>query len=89
MPISRDTVDSATNKDMMKEDREETSFDEPCYFTFFPAIFCLLGRKVGVSRAQLILCISVIITIFMATIGFFEVGSNNIGNIVTIIAVCS
>ena len=30
-----------------------------------------LGRKVGVSGAQLITCISVIITTFMAIIGFF------------------
>ena len=36
------------------------------------------GRKVGVSGAQLITCISVIITTFMATIGFLEVGLNNI-----------
>ena len=36
------------------------------------------GRKVGVSGAQLITCISVIITTFMATIGFFEVGLNNV-----------
>ena len=36
------------------------------------------GRKVGVSGAQLITCISVIITTFMAIIGFFEVGLNNI-----------
>ncbi len=36
------------------------------------------GRKVGVSGAQIITCISVIITTFMATIGFFEVGLNNV-----------
>lgn len=36
------------------------------------------GRKVGVSGAQLITCLSVIITTFMATIGFLEVGLNNI-----------
>ena len=36
------------------------------------------GRKVGVSGAQLITCISVIVTTFMATIGFFEVGLNNV-----------
>lgn len=38
----------------------------------------LFGRKVGVIGAQLITCISVIITTFMATIGFLEVGLNNI-----------
>ena len=38
----------------------------------------LFGRKVGVSGAQLITCICVIITTFMATIGFLEVGLNNI-----------
>ena len=37
-----------------------------------------LGRKVGVSGAQIITCLSVIITTFMAIIGFFEVGLNNI-----------
>ncbi len=36
------------------------------------------GRKVGVSGAQLITCLSVIVTTFMATIGFFEVGLSNI-----------
>lgn len=38
----------------------------------------LFGRKVGVSGAQLITCLSVTITTFMATIGFIEVGLNNI-----------
>ncbi len=36
------------------------------------------GRKVGVSGAQIITCLSVIITTFMATIGFFEVGLSNV-----------
>ena len=36
------------------------------------------GRKVGVSGAQLITCLSVIIVAHMATIGFLEVGLNNI-----------
>ena len=36
------------------------------------------GRKVGVSGAQLITCISVIITTLLAIIAFFEVGLNNI-----------
>ena len=36
------------------------------------------GRKVGVSGAQLITCLSVIIVAYMATIGFLEVGLNNI-----------
>ena len=36
------------------------------------------GRKVGVSGAQLVTCLSVTITTFMATIGFLEVGLNNI-----------
>ena len=36
------------------------------------------GRKVGVRGAQLVTCLSVIITTFMATIGFLEVGINNI-----------
>jgi NADH-ubiquinone oxidoreductase chain 5 len=37
-----------------------------------------LGRKVGVSGAQLITCSSVIITTILAIIAFFEVGLNNI-----------
>jgi NADH-ubiquinone oxidoreductase chain 5 len=37
-----------------------------------------LGRKVGVSGAQLITCSSVILTTIFATIAFFEVGLNNI-----------
>ncbi len=36
------------------------------------------GRKVGVNGAQLITCLSVIVTTFMATIGFIEVGINNV-----------
>ena len=35
------------------------------------------GRKVGVSGAQLITCSLVILTTFMAIVGFFEVGLNN------------
>jgi NADH-ubiquinone oxidoreductase chain 5 len=37
-----------------------------------------LGRKVGVSGAQIITCSSVIITTIFAIIAFFEVGLNNI-----------
>ena len=37
-----------------------------------------LGRKVGVSGAQLITCTSVILTTIFASIAFFEVGINNI-----------
>jgi len=36
------------------------------------------GRKVGVRGAQLITCLSVIITTILAIIAFFEVGLNNI-----------
>ncbi len=36
------------------------------------------GRKVGVSGAQLITCICVIVTTILAIFGFFEVGLNNI-----------
>ena len=36
------------------------------------------GRKVGVTGAQLITCISVIITTLLAIIAFLEVGLNNI-----------
>jgi len=36
------------------------------------------GRKVGVRGAQLITCLSVIITTILAIIVFFEVGFNNI-----------
>jgi NADH-ubiquinone oxidoreductase chain 5 len=36
------------------------------------------GRKVGVSGAQLITCLSIIITTLLAIIAFFEVGINNI-----------
>jgi len=38
----------------------------------------VLGRKVGVSGAQLITCSSVIATTFLAVIAFIEVGLNNI-----------
>jgi NADH-ubiquinone oxidoreductase chain 5 len=36
------------------------------------------GRKVGVSGAQLITCLSVIVTTLCAILAFFEVGLNNI-----------
>jgi NADH-ubiquinone oxidoreductase chain 5 len=36
------------------------------------------GRKVGISGAQLLTCFSLIIITFIAIIGFFEVGFNNI-----------
>ena len=36
------------------------------------------GRKIGVSGAQYITCISVIATTFLATVSFFEVGLNSI-----------
>jgi len=36
------------------------------------------GRKVGVSGAQLITCLCVILTTLLATVAFFEVGFNNI-----------
>jgi len=36
------------------------------------------GRKVGVSGAQLITCLSVITTTILAILAFFEVGFNNI-----------
>jgi NADH-ubiquinone oxidoreductase chain 5 len=35
------------------------------------------GRKVGIRGAQLITCLSVIITTILAIITFFEVGYNN------------
>jgi NADH-ubiquinone oxidoreductase chain 5 len=35
------------------------------------------GRKVGVKGAQLITCLSVIITTLLAILAFFEVGFNN------------
>jgi NADH-ubiquinone oxidoreductase chain 5 len=35
------------------------------------------GRKVGVSGAQSITCICVIVTAVLSTLGFFEVGLNN------------
>ena len=37
-----------------------------------------LGRKVGVSGAQIITCSCLIITAFLAIVAFFEVGLNNI-----------
>nr|YP_010899388.1 NADH dehydrogenase subunit 5 [Grosmannia fruticeta]WHN64125.1 NADH dehydrogenase subunit 5 [Grosmannia fruticeta] len=36
------------------------------------------GRKVGVSGAQLITCLSIIVTTILAIVAFFEVGLNNI-----------
>jgi NADH-ubiquinone oxidoreductase chain 5 len=36
------------------------------------------GRKVGVSGAQFITCLSVLTTTFLAVLAFFEVGMNNI-----------
>jgi NADH-ubiquinone oxidoreductase chain 5 len=36
------------------------------------------GRKTGVSGAQLITCLSVIITTIISIVAFFEVGFNNI-----------
>jgi NADH-ubiquinone oxidoreductase chain 5 len=36
------------------------------------------GRKVGVSGAQIITCLSVIIPTILTIIAFFEVGFNNI-----------
>ncbi|RYE14514.1 MAG: hypothetical protein EOP34_06370 [Rickettsiales bacterium] len=36
------------------------------------------GRKIGVSGAQLITCLSVITTTALAILAFFEVGLNNI-----------
>nr|YP_009424509.1 NADH dehydrogenase subunit 5 [Ricasolia amplissima]ASL24571.1 NADH dehydrogenase subunit 5 [Ricasolia amplissima] len=36
------------------------------------------GRKVGVSGAQLVTCVSVIVTTILSIIAFFEVGLNNI-----------
>jgi NADH-ubiquinone oxidoreductase chain 5 len=35
------------------------------------------GRKVGVSGAQLVTCLNVIITTILALIAFIEVGFNN------------
>jgi len=37
-----------------------------------------LGRKVGVTGAQIITCSSVIVTTLLAIISFIEVGLNNI-----------
>jgi NADH-ubiquinone oxidoreductase chain 5 len=36
------------------------------------------GRKVGVSGAQLITCLSVLTTTALSVLAFFEVGMNNI-----------
>jgi NADH-ubiquinone oxidoreductase chain 5 len=36
------------------------------------------GRKVGVSGAQLVTCVSVTATTLLAILAFFEVGLNNI-----------
>jgi NADH-ubiquinone oxidoreductase chain 5 len=36
------------------------------------------GRKIGVKGAQLITCLSVLITTLLAIVAFFEVGLNNI-----------
>jgi NADH-ubiquinone oxidoreductase chain 5 len=36
------------------------------------------GRKVGVRGAQLITCLSIIVTTLLAIIAFIEVGLNNI-----------
>jgi NADH-ubiquinone oxidoreductase chain 5 len=36
------------------------------------------GRKLGVSGAQIITCLNVIITTILAVLAFFEVGFNNI-----------
>jgi NADH-ubiquinone oxidoreductase chain 5 len=38
----------------------------------------VFGRKVGVSGAQLITCICVLVTTVLAIVAFFEVGLNNI-----------
>jgi NADH-ubiquinone oxidoreductase chain 5 len=35
------------------------------------------GRKVGVSGAQLLTCLSIIITTILSIIAFFEIGLNN------------
>jgi NADH-ubiquinone oxidoreductase chain 5 len=37
-----------------------------------------LGRKIGVSGAQLITCTCVIVTTLLAIVAFIEVGFNNI-----------
>jgi NADH-ubiquinone oxidoreductase chain 5 len=36
------------------------------------------GRKVGIRGAQLITCLSIVITTLLAVLAFFEVGLNNI-----------
>jgi NADH-ubiquinone oxidoreductase chain 5 len=38
----------------------------------------LFGRKIGVKGAQLITCVSIIITTILATLVFIEVGFNGI-----------
>lgn len=49
---------------------------------FFPLLGCVVsgffGRKVGVNGAQLITCVSVIITTILAILCFSEVGVNNV-----------
>jgi NADH:ubiquinone oxidoreductase subunit 5 (subunit L)/multisubunit Na+/H+ antiporter MnhA subunit len=35
------------------------------------------GRKVGVSGAQVIACVAVVLTTLLAVVAFFEVGYNN------------
>ena len=37
-----------------------------------------LGRKIGVSGAQVITCTAVVLTTLLAVVAFFEVGYNNI-----------
>jgi NADH-ubiquinone oxidoreductase chain 5 len=49
-----------------------------CLPLFASIVSGFLGRKVGVSGAQLITCSSVIITTLFAIVAFFEVGLNNI-----------
>jgi NADH-ubiquinone oxidoreductase chain 5 len=36
------------------------------------------GRKVGVTGAQILTCLSVVTTTLLAVVAFFEVGLNNI-----------
>jgi NADH-ubiquinone oxidoreductase chain 5 len=45
---------------------------------FLRILLGFFGRKIGVKGAQLITCLSVLITILLAIIVFFEVGLNNI-----------
>jgi len=48
---------------------------------FFPLLGCVVsgffGRKVGMNGAQLITCVSVIITTILAILCFSEAGVNN------------